>query len=345
MPARPLRKILVIRLSSIGDIILTSPFLRVFKAAHPGCELHFITRREYGELLEHDPHIDRLMLVDVSAGRGGLEALNLSLMREQYDAVFDLHNNFRSRRLRNGLSPHPHRINKRGLRRLLLVAAHINTYGDVLAVPDRYIETASRYGVAPDGEGPRLFLSEEIREAARTKLLEAGVVPDVPSLGCCPGSRHFTKRWPEENYGELARMLTAEGTSLLLFGGEEDCGTAAAIRMAAPGRVHDLTGRLTLLETAAAMEHCRAVIANDSGLMHMATAMRRPVVALFGSTVREFGFFPYHSPAAILETEGLRCRPCTHIGRARCPKGHFACMRAITPRDVIAALDEVLSTD
>ncbi len=345
MPARPLRKILVIRLSSIGDIILTSPMLRVLKTAHPDCELHFITRTEYRELLEYDPHIDRLMLVDTSEGSSGLEALNLSLAREHYDAVFDLHNNFRSRRLRNGLSAHLHCINKRGLRRFLLVAAHVNTYGEVLAVPDRYIETAARYGIAPDTEGPRLYLTEEIRKVAARKLSDAGVDPGVALTGCCPGSRHFTKRWPTEQFSELASSLAANGAVLLLFGGADDRETAAAIRSAAPANVHDLTGQLSLLETAAAMEHCRAVIANDSGLMHMATAMRRPVVALFGSTVREFGFFPYHSPAVVLETEGLRCRPCTHIGRASCPKGHFACMRSITALHVLEALERLAAPD
>ncbi|MFZ1731446.1 MAG: lipopolysaccharide heptosyltransferase II [Bacteroidota bacterium] len=338
----PLRKILIIRLSSIGDIILTSPMLRVLKAAHPDCELHYVTRVEFGELLQHDPHIDRLMLVDTAEGAVGLEALNLQLMQEHYDAVFDLHNNFRSRSLRNGLSRYVHRINKRGLRRLLLISAHINTYGETIPVPDRFIETARRYGVQPDALGPRIFLSEDIRMSARMKLRAEGIDPGIPVLGLCPGAKHFTKRWPLEHFLELARQLAANGERLVLFGGTEDSDTAAGIRQIAPDHVHDMTGRLTLLETAAAMEYCRAIIANDSGLMHMATAMQRPVVALFGSTVKEFGFFPYHSPAVILEVSDLPCRPCTHIGRSRCPKGHFACLQQITPEQVIEALSTLL---
>jgi heptosyltransferase-2 len=142
-----------------------------------------------------------------------------------------------------------------------------------------------------------------------------------------------------ELFIELARQLVSRGEHLVLFGGSEDSVNAASIRQIAPDRIHDLSGRLSLLETAAAMEHCRALIANDSGLMHMATAVRRPVVALFGSTVREFGFYPYNSPAVILEVDELPCRPCTHIGRARCPKKHFNCLRLITPAQVIEALD------
>lgn len=340
----PLRKVLAIRLSSIGDILLTSPMLRVLKATHPDCELHFVTRKEYGELLQHNPHVNRLMFIDTAEGPAGLEALNLQLMREHYDAVFDLHNNFRSRALRNGLSRHVHCINKRGLRRLLLIAGHINTYGEPVAVPDRYIETAARYGVQPDEEGPRLFLSDEIRMSARMKLRAAGIDPGVPSFGVCPGAKHFTKRWPVEHYIELARVLAVSGEHLILFGGTEDNEAALAIRHIDPDRIHDLTGRLTLLETAAAMEYCRVVIANDSGLMHLATAMQRPIVAIFGSTVREFGFFPYHSRAAILEIADLPCRPCTHIGRSNCPKGHFACLRGITPEQVIDALEALLTS-
>jgi heptosyltransferase-2 len=150
---------------------------------------------------------------------------------------------------------------------------------------------------------------------------------------------HFTKRWPEERFVELTRLLTARGERLLLFGGRPDSAVAETIARTAPRGIADLTGRLTLMETAAAMERCRVVIANDSGLMHMATAVRRPVVALFGSTVREFGFFPYNSPAVVLETNGLRCRPCSHIGLPRCPKRHFACMREILPEQVVEAAD------
>ncbi len=339
MSRTSLRKILVLRLSSIGDIILTSPMLRVFKASYPDCQLHYVTRREFLPLLENDPHIDRLFAVDTADGRSGLRALNLQLSQEHYDAVFDLHNNFRSRILRNGVSTHIHRINKRGFRRLLLLSAHFNTYRRIIAVPDRYIETAARYGIRPDTDGPRLYLTEDIRLSARMKLRAAGVDLHTAASGICPGAKHFTKRWPAEHFTELAKRMTADGEQLLIFGGSADGAAAAQIREAAPKRIVDLTGRLSLLETAAAMEHCRIIVANDSGLMHMATAMQRPVVALFGSTVREFGFFPYQSPATVLEVSGLPCRPCTHIGRDHCPKGHFSCLRGISPESVFEAVE------
>ena len=339
MSSAPLRKILLIRLSSIGDIILTTPLLRVLKTRYPECELHYITRKEFSELLRDDPMVDRLISIDVAGGRSAMRALNLELMDQRYDAVLDLHNNFRSRILRNGLSSRLHLIDKRSLRRLLLTQLHVNTFKEITPVPERYIETARRYGVLPDAFGPRLHPTEAQRASARTKLREAGADVADGFVGLCPGAMHFTKRWPEERFVELARMLTARGERLLLFGGSQDSIVAEMIARTAPRSIVDLTGRLSLMETAAAMEHCRVVIANDSGLMHMATAVRRPVVALFGSTVREFGFFPYNSPAVILETHGLRCRPCSHIGLPHCPKRHFACMREITPEQVVDAVD------
>jgi lipopolysaccharide heptosyltransferase II len=339
MSSATLRKILLIRLSSIGDIILTTPLLRVLKARYPECEVHYITRKEFSELLRDDPLVDRLISIDVAGGRSAMRALNLELMEQRYDAVLDLHNNFRSRILRNGLSSRLHVVDKRSLRRLLLTQLHVNTFGEITPVPERYIETARRYGIHSDALGPRLHPTEAQRASARIKLREAGADLVEYSIGLCPGAMHFTKRWPEEYFVELARLLTTRGERLLLFGGSQDNAIAEAIRRTAPPSINDLTGRLSLMETAAAMERCRVIVANDSGLMHMATAVQRPVIAIFGNTVREFGFFPYNSPAVILETNGLRCRPCSHIGLPNCPKQHFACMREIQAAQVVEAVD------
>lgn len=341
MPTAALRKVLLIRLSSIGDIILSTPMLRAFKTAYPDAELHFLTREEFGDLLRHSPWIDRLITIETAGGRGELRALNLRLMAERYDAVFDLHNNFRSRVLRNGLSNRVHVIHKRSFRRLLLTRLHINTMRNVPPVPERYIETARRYGLRPDGAPPVLHPSDTARENARRILVERDVDPDSPGIGLCVGAKHFTKRWPVERFEELAEQLHVRGAHLLLLGGAEDRNTAAAILRRVPDRIVDLTGALSLMETAAAMTSCAVVVANDSGLMHMATAVGTPVVALFGSTVREFGFFPSHAPAEVIEISGLSCRPCTHIGRAACPRGHFSCLRDIPATRVLDAIDRL----
>jgi heptosyltransferase-2 len=332
-----LHNILVIRFSSIGDVILITPMLRAIKTQFPACRLHVAVRREFSDLLRNSPHIDRLIIVDTALGNQGLRALNLQLVAERYEAVFDLQNNFRSRLLRNGLSRNIHVVNKRQLKRLLLVKGGINLYRDIVPVADRYVETAHRYDVLLDAHGAELFPDEDLRGNARLKLRASGWNAETPLLGICPGAKHFTKRWPEERFTALADMLLAEGYDIAVFGGEDEARTAASLHALHPDRVHNCCGRLSLMETAAAMEHCQTVFCNDSGLMHMAAAMDVPVVAVFGSTVREFGFFPYHQHSVVVETAGLSCRPCTHIGMAVCPKKHFGCMQLITAQDVVEA--------
>ncbi len=341
MSAITLNTILVIRLSSIGDIILTTPFLRVMKARHPGCRVHFAVRKEFISLLAHNPHIDRIIPIDTSLGRNALRTLNIRLLKEGYDAVFDLHNNFRSRTLRNGLSRRIHIINKRTLRRSLLVHLHWNTFQDIVPVPERYIETAHEYGIRPDIDGPKLFPTEDEEGNARLKLRAAGWNPDASTIGLCPGAKHATKRWPEDRAEGLVRRLLENGHEIIIFGSESEASIGDRLRSLDPSRVHNCSGRLTLLETAAAMQLCTFLITNDSGLMHMGTAVSRPVIALFGSTVREFGFFPYNSQSIVVEADNLSCRPCTHIGRPSCPKKHFACMRNIEVDHVLSAIDEI----
>ena len=338
-----LHNILLIRLSSIGDVILTTPMLRVLRERYPELRLHFAVRREFSDLLRRNPHIDRLIPVDTTRGSHGLRALNLQLTAEHYDAVFDLQNNFRSRLLRNGLARSTHVINKRQWRRLLLLKSGINLYDGITPVPQRYIETALRYDLAPDDRGPELHLDADLRGTARLKLRAAGWQDERPLVGICPGARHFTKRWPAERFAALAPLLLDRGFDIAVFGAEDEMEAAEILQSLHPHRVHNCCGRLTLMENAAAMEHCSTVFANDSGLMHMAAAVGVPVIAVFGSTVREFGFAPYQAASAIVETAGLSCRPCTHIGRARCPKKHLACLRLIGENDVLTAWDELMS--
>lgn len=337
-----LNNILVLRLSSIGDIILTTPFLRALRRRFPDCTVQYAVRREFSELLRYNPHIDRLITVDITEGRNVLRGLNLALTRERFDAVFDLHNNFRTRVLRNGVARRLHTMDKRAWRRLLLVTAHVNFYQTVVPVAERYIETGREYGLRPDAGPPEIHFPEDVRGSARLRLRAAGWRTDTPLVGMCPGAKHFTKRWPAERWTELARLLFARGYHVALLGSDAERDTAEEIRAVDPSRVHDCTGRLSLLETAAAMTFCRALFTNDSGLMHMGTAAGRPVVAVFGSTVREFGFFPYNTPSAVLEVDGLRCRPCTHIGRADCHRRHLGCLRLITAGDAIAAFEELM---
>jgi lipopolysaccharide heptosyltransferase II len=167
-------------------------------------------------------------------------------------------------------------------------------------------------------------------------------------IGICPGSKHFTKRWQKEKFAEVAVRAAQEyHAKVLLFGGKEersDCEFVAEVvsKRISPQAVSNFAGEFSLLETAAAMEFCDVVVTNDSGLMHLAAAKQRKIVAVFGSTVKEFGFAPYGTEAIVIENTLLECRPCTHIGRKDCPKDHFRCMTDITPEQVLGAVRTML---
>jgi heptosyltransferase-2 len=215
-------------------------------------------------------------------------------------------------------------------------------------VADRYLETAGLLA-DDDGDGPELFPSA--MAFARTKEL----LGDLPggngiAIGICPSARHATKIWPAERFAGMAAALGKNhAAAILLFGSSAETGRCGeiteAIRALDAGvPVLDLSGSLSLIETAAAMDRCDVIVTNDSGLMHIAAARKRKIVALFGSTVRQFGFFPPPARSIVLEQHGLKCRPCTHIGRVSCPLGHFRCMNDIATTRAVDAVNALLES-
>lgn len=326
-------KTLVIRFSSIGDIVLTTPLLRVLRARFPKSQIDYVTRQEYAELIRYNANLNITHLFDASGGFQRLRELKAKLRRERYDLVIDLHNGLRSKYLRSmpgvGLIVV---VDKRIKERTMLVKFKKNIYKDKVSVADRYIETVKEFGVEDDGKGPEIHIPDEILFGVSGKMGKLRLDRFEHVLGLCPFARHATKEWPAERYAWVGGKIAKErNTALLIFGGKGDVARSVPFVKALKGtagdeRVIDLTGEYSLLESAAAMQFCDAVLSNDSGLMHLATAMQKKVVAVFGSTVEEFGFFPAGRDAKVLERKGLYCRPCSHLGLARCPEGHFRCM-------------------
>lgn len=314
----------------------------------PQSQIDFVTKREYGELVKYNQNINYTYEFDAATGLGGLRDLKRQLRRERYDLVIDLHNSLRSRYLRNVGTQPPAVVNKRLVARTALVRMKWHWYRDSVSVAERYLEPVRRYGVADDGNGLELPIPDSVQHEVSGKLSRLRLDRFERVVGICPGARHETKRWPAERFVDLGVQL-ARGcdAGVLLFGGTEDAERCETIRAAIAGAVGDeratsYAGSLSLLGTAFAMTPCDVIITNDSGLMHLAAAMKKPVVALFGSTVREFGFFPFRTENVVLEKSGLTCRPCTHVGLPACPKGHFNCMRGIEVEDVAKASSELL---
>lgn len=343
------RKTLVIRFSSIGDVVLTTPLLRVLRARHPKSQIDFLTRKEYADLVRYNPNINLTYSFDASTGFAGLRKMKRKLKEEGYDLVVDLHNSIRSRYVRSMRGTGEIVVvDKRIPERTLLVKFKRNTYTRIVPVAERYIETLSAHGIGPDGKGPELHLPDEVLFGVASRVAKLRLNRFEHVLGICPFARHATKEWPADRYAEIARRFVGGLCgAVMIFGGPDDVPRSTALAASIRGHVGreaviDWTGELGLAESAAALQYCDVVVTNDSGLMHVAAAMQKRVVAIFGSTVEEFGFFPPGDTSIVLERKGLECRPCSHIGLDACPEGHFRCMKDTTTDDVWKAVNAML---
>ncbi|HOT96451.1 MAG TPA: lipopolysaccharide heptosyltransferase II [bacterium] len=344
MPGAP-QKILVIRLSSIGDILLATPLLRILRRNFPEARIDFVIKSRFAELLRHNPHLNELLVLDTETGQEGLQDLRRRINMNRYDLVIDIHKNFRSYYLRFAL-PGTRVVthSKQLLRRFLLVHFGINLYGRVVPIYQRYIRAMAPWGLSDDGLGLEFHIDPQAERLMALRLAER---PGARLLvGLAPGAGFATKRWPADFYQEIARRLKKEhNADILLLGNKADREVTGAIAAESAIGVYDWAGTLTLQQSAAALAHCHLLICNDTGLMHLACALKIPVLALFGPTTREFGFFPVGRRAEVIERVGLSCRPCSHLGGPHCPKDHFRCMREILPEEVMVRAGRILQNE
>ncbi|MBK9177791.1 MAG: glycosyltransferase family 9 protein [Flavobacteriales bacterium] len=310
-------KLLVLRFSSIGDIVLTSPVLRCVKQQLKEAEVHFATKSAFADLVRYNPHVSKVHELGDDLG-----ALIAQLRAERFDAVIDLHNNLRTAQVKRALGAPSHSFPKLNIEKWLLVNFKMDRLPRIHIV-DRYMSTVAHLGVRNDGMGLDLFIPPE-REVPISAL------PATHQSGYAAlaiGAAHATKRLAQHRLIELARLI--EGPTVVI-GGKEDREVARAIGDAVGGRVYDAAGRYDILGSASLIKQARSVVTHDSGAMHIAAAFGKPVVSVWGSTVPGFGMGPYipqHPERAhIAEVKGLSCRPCSKIGFDRCPKGHFRCM-------------------
>lgn len=322
-----LNRILIIRLSSLGDILLTTPLVRSLKKKYPDILINFLLRKEYRDVYKFNPYINNLYLLERD-NRFPDELLN-----QKYNLVLDLQNNFRSVGIRKKVETEKVRVfNKKTFEKLLLVNFKINKLKNAEQIPVRYAASLEDFQL--DDEGLDLFTGDV------NPLIKKN---EKRYIGFAPGSRHFTKMWPEDYYISLGNKLFFSGFTIVLFGGKDDKDLCERLSQKIQGSIN-LSNDNDLLLTAVNIKECLAVVCNDSGLMHAACAVKVPVMALYGSTVKEFGFTPYRNRNLILENKTLTCRPCTHIGRESCPKKHFKCMLELTPELAFDKLQEFINS-
>lgn len=307
------KRVLIIRLSSLGDVLLATPVVRSLKKNYPGLSIDFLVKQNFDAAVRLNPHIDNVIIYTDSP------KLTSQLKENNYDLVIDLHNNFRTKKIVKQLGLPYYKFIKPNLEKFLLVHTKINLLKEKKPIPVRYAEVIPDFKL--DDKGLDLIISEDVYS-------EMNDLNNV--IGFAPGAFHFTKRWLIEYYAELGKKLTDDGYKIAILGGESDKTICGNLHKMIPNSL-DLSNNNDLPQTAAHIKNCKVMICNDSGLMHTASAVGTPVISIFGSTVQEFGFAPYGVKNIVVENSELKCRPCTHIGKSKCPKGHFKCMKEITP--------------
>ncbi len=331
---RPDLKILLLRFSAIGDVLLTSAPIRMLRQAYPTAQIDMVVREDLEPLVAANPYLNRVYTLPVSAKWSELRGLAKTLNATGYHWIFDWQKHTKSILLSWLVKGRVRRFPKYMLQRFFLVYFKKNYYRKIVPVPLRYLEALRPLHVVDDGKGLELFVPETESQS---------VLQNWPELtqafwAFAPGGGRATKRWPARYFMELIMLFRQKiGQRAVLVGGPDDEPICASIENELDDEVLNLCGKTRLLQTAALLKMARGLVSNDTGVMHMASAFQKPVVALFGPTVREFGFFPFRTPNVVLE-KSLLCRPCSFHGSQKCPLQHFECMAHILPEEVFEAV-------
>jgi heptosyltransferase II len=343
------QRILILQTSWIGDVILTLPLLQAARNRWEKAHIAFVAVPVSAEVVTNHPAVDEIVLFDKrgkDAGLNGMRSLVRRLAAGRYDVALVPHRSLRSA-LAACLSRVPRRIGFRTSAGRLLFTDLVEYQKDAHEIRRNLALLAPLGGASTDTGLPDLFPTPEDRAIVDRLVGEA-----LPASGngrsamiaLAPGSIWETKRWPKERFLQLAELLIANDFIVALIGGPQDSRLCNEIQGALrTGSVVNGAGRLALLQSAELIRRCKALVTNDSAPMHLAVAVRTPVVAIFGATVPQFGFAPLGEHDQIVETPGLACRPCSIHGGRACPVGTFECMMKIAPSDVLASVNMIVA--
>ena len=328
-----MKKILIIRFSSIGDIVLTTPVIRSLKEQLK-CEIHTLTKKRYHNIYKDNKHIDRVYAFGKSTSE-----VYADLKKENYDFVVDLQKNFRSLKLTQKLKVPHASFPKLNVEKLLLVNFKINKLPHKHIV-ERYFEAVKDLNVSIDKKGLEFYLPKKyvVKPSILNEKLEKGFISIVI------GGQHFTKIMPPEKIASIASQLSLP---VVLLGGPEDKSRGEeVIKLSERNLIINACGQFSLNGSASLIKQSSLVITNDTGLMHIAAAFERPIISLWGNTIPEFGMYPYMPTKkdnfVISEVGGLKCRPCSKLGHEKCPKGHFKCMYKQDDNFIIKSASKLL---
>ena len=325
-------KILIIRFSSIGDIVLTTPVLRCIRKQKPDAEIHYLTKTAFQPVVGYNPNIDKIHYLD-----SDLNALYPVLKAEKFDYVIDLHNNLRTARVKKALAVEKtFAFPKLNVQKWMLVNLKANFMPDQ-SIVERYFEPVKEMGVVNDGLGLEYY----IPPSAVTDD------EDIPTshwpgfVACVIGGSYYTKKFPVEKWIEFCKVVPYP---VILIGGPDDREEGRLIAELDPVKIYNSCGKFNLNESAHLVQRARVVVSNDTGLMHVAAAFQKPVISLWGNTSPGMGMFPYYGgnnlksrvnpKSVIIENKKLYCHPCSKLGYANCPRRHFKCMRGLNVNEI-----------
>ncbi len=316
----PPRRVLVLRFSSAGDVVLTSPAIHALKSAWPETEIIYAIRSAFAPLVEHDPHVSHVVALEKGESLWRYAARLRAL---EPGAILDIHGKLRSKLLRLLLPGLPRVVwTKRRFGSGVPVRLGLTPYDPKMMLSDRFHAAVEKLvgRTLPRGE-LRYWVGPEEQAEADRLLADAGLDIGRPLLGMSPGASWETKRWPEDRFAELARRALGRGYQVAVTGSWGEKPLNDSIVRLAPG-TKDLSGVVSLRALGGLINRCSAWVANDSGPMHIARALGVPTLAFFGSTSPHQFEFDGHG----MMFAGVDCAPCHMYGRRTCPRGHFRCM-------------------
>jgi heptosyltransferase-2 len=324
-------KVLIIRFSSIGDIVLTTPVIRNIKQQlnDGDVEVHFLSKTQFKGILEHNPYIDKLHLIDDKVA-----PILDELSEERYDYIFDIHRNLRSSQVKRGLGIMDFTFKKYNIQKWILVNFKINKMPDMHIV-DRYMETTEAFNIVNDNKGLDYFIPKEDEVYLSIFPSELGIQKGYVAFAI--GGQHEGKMLPNHKIIEICNRLKSP---VILLGGKEDAVNGTEIAEKSTNKVHNACGEFTLNQSASILNQAKAVITHDTGLMHIASALKKKVISIWGATVPEFGMYPYlpGEGSKIIEPKGVS-RPYSKLGNKQWYKAAFTGMEKIDVAEVVEAVE------
>ena len=314
-----MQKILIIRFSSIGDIVLTTPVIRCLKEQLQQVVVHYVTKEVFRPILETNPYIDKLY-----SFKKDVAEIYTDLIGEKYDIVIDLHKNLRSLRLKQQLKSKNYSFNKINLQKFLAVNFKLIKTLPSQHIVERYLETLAELGVKNDHKGLDYFINESDRVDTKDLFFNG---EETKYIALVVGGSYFTKKIP---LNKLREICSNASHPLVLLGGKEDVSIALQLKKEFPSLIITC-GDFSINQSASIIQQAEWVISSDTGLMHIASAFNKKIISVWGNTIPEFGMGPYlpNPENKILEVKALNCRPCSKLGYKKCPKGHFKCMNEL----------------